>query len=109
MTITEHLKRLNRRARRLVYLVMAIGLLAGVSSFYFKSVCGIDCSWTHGGLVFVLCVGLALADGVILRAWFKCPICGASLEPWHGSRKERVYSSCPYCAADFAKPMTSVR
>jgi hypothetical protein len=109
MTITEYLRRMNRWARWFVYLVMAIGLLAGASAFYFKSVCGIECSWTHGGLVFVICMLLAVAGRSVLTIRFKCPICGATLEPDYGSKGERACSNCPYCAADFSKPMPGVR
>lgn len=106
MTITQHLARLNRWARRFLYLVMADALGAFLRGSYYQALCGVKRGWTHGAQVFVICIGLLVVGRVVLGEVFKCPLCKASLEPDDkATTKPRTYVRCPFCASDFSQPM----
>lgn len=73
MTVTDHLAGQIRLSRWFSYPIVVGGIIAWVTGWHFKAVCGQACSWTHGGMVFVVCVALIWIVHGVLRMRFKCP------------------------------------
>jgi hypothetical protein len=97
IAVTDYLRRQIDIARWIMYPIMAVAGIAGIVSMHFKAVCGVDCCWTHGGLVFGLRLGLAATVCAILVALFKCPACRANLKP--DSAGKKFVSLPPRCSA----------